>query len=77
MSSTVSLLQPIGACSEDFLCVYERVEEECEYGCNFDTGACVTDLCGRRVQDHQASVAGQGACENGACVYPPQKRFAM
>ena len=74
MTSTVSLLQPIGSCSEDFLCVYERVEEECEYGCNFETGACVTDPCaGVTCQDPPSiCYAGQGTCENGACIYPPR-----
>ncbi|MBL90445.1 MAG: hypothetical protein CMH56_01345 [Myxococcales bacterium] len=74
MTSTVSLLRPLGECSDEYLCVYTSIEEECEYGCNFDTGACVTDPCeGVTCQEPPNPCFGsQGWCENGACLYPPR-----
>ena len=74
MTSTVSLLRPLGECSETYLCVYTSIEEECEYGCNFDTGACITDPCeGVTCQEPPNPCFGsQGWCENGACLYPPR-----
>ena len=74
MTSNVSLLRPIGTCGDDYLCAYEVVEEECEYGCNFDTGTCINDPC-EGVSCHtppNPCFGSQGWCENGGCVYPPR-----
>ncbi len=70
--SSTMLLRPIGSCDDEYHCIYEPVEEHCEFGCDFATGICKSEPCEGVVCQTPPNecFTASGSCVAGACEYP-------
>lgn len=70
-SSNTMMLRPTGTCDEEYHCIYDQVEENCDHGCDFDTGQCKSEPCEGVICQTPPSDCffADGTCVDGACEY--------